>query len=284
MRFNEHTLTDIKGRSILSFYHAKAPSGIREFREHSHTECEIALFLSGKGIYSVMEKSYPFMAGDIFLFAGNEVHYITEISGDEPLDVIGIQFEPKLIWESGYENTPLLKLFTDRSESFENLIERSNPSTSKLREYINEIEKEFNDKKEGFALKIKMLLFSLLLTILRDYGYVRESAENLNRDTLKRISSATEFINKNLSDTLTLADIAKSADLAPSYFSAVFKKITGVSPFEYITIKRVEKAISLIKNGASSMLSAAEEAGFTSSSNFYKAFFKVTGKTPKDYL
>ena len=33
-----------------------------------------------------------------------------------------------------------------------------------------------------------------------------------------------------------------------------------------------------------SMLSAAEEAGFTSSSNFYKAFFKVTGKTPKDYL
>ena len=122
MRFNEHTLSDIKGRSILSFYHAKAPSGIREFREHSHTECEIALFLSGKGIYSVMEKSYPFMAGDIFLFAGNEVHYITEISGDEPLDVIGIQFEPKLIWESGYENTPLLKLFTDRSESFENLV------------------------------------------------------------------------------------------------------------------------------------------------------------------
>ena len=136
----------------------------------------------------------------------------------------------------------------------------------------------------GAQQKIKMLLFSLLLTILRDYGYVRESAENLNRDTLKRISSATEFINKNLSDNLTLADIAKSADLAPSYFSAVFKKITGVSPFEYITIKRVEKAISLIKNGASSMLSAAEEAGFTSSSNFYKAFFKVTGKTPKDYL
>ena len=48
-----------------------------------------------------------------------------------------------------------------------------------------------------------------------------------------------------------------------------------------ITKKDAEE---LIKSGASSMLSVAEEAGFTSSSNFYKAFFKVTGKTPKDYL
>ncbi len=284
MRFSEYSLKDLKGHDIISFYHAKAPSGIREFREHSHTECEIALFVSGKGIYSVKEKSYPFTKDDIFLFAGNEIHYITEISNDEPLDVIGIQFEPKLIWESGYENMPLLKLFTERNDKFSNLIERENKKTPEIKKYILEMEKEFKEEKEGYAIKIKMLLFTLLLTLLRDYDYVKESFESVSHDTLKRLSSATEYINKNLSENLTLSDISKKAGLAPSYFSSVFKKYNGVSPFEYITIKRVEKAISLIKNGAPSMLSAAEEAGFMSSSNFYKAFFKVTGKTPKEYL
>ncbi len=284
MRFSEYSLTDIKGRTVLSFYHAKAPSGIREFREHSHTECEIALFISGEGIYSVHGKSYPFRKGDVFLFAGNEIHYITEISAASPLDVIGIQFEPKLIWESGYEYMPLLKLFTDRSESFNNLIDRENVKTEILREQILEIEKEFSEKKEGYPLKIKMLLFSVLLTLLRDYGYVRDDAESVSRDTLKRLSAATEYINKNLSENLTLSEIAEVSKLSPTYFSAVFKKYNGVSPFEYITVKRVEKAISLIKSGAPSVLSAAEEAGFLSSSNFYKAFFKVTGKKPKDYL
>lgn len=284
MRFSEYSLKDLKGRTRLSFYHAKAPSGVREFREHSHTECEIALFISGEGKYSVLGKSYPFRKGDIFLFAGNEIHYITEISDAEPLDVIGIQFEPKLIWESGYENTPLLKLFTDRSESFQNLIDRKNPKTEEIRRQILEMEDEFSGEKEGFEIKIKMLLFSILLTLLRDFGYIRENAESISRDTLKRLSSATDYINKNLSENLTLSDISRTAGLAPTYFSAIFKKYNGVSPFEYITVKRVEKAISLLKNGSSSVLSAAEDAGFTSSSNFYKAFFKVTGKKPKDYI
>ena len=284
MRFSEYSLNDLKGRTRLSFYHAKAPSGVREFREHSHTECEIALFASGEGIYSVLGKSYPFKKGDIFLFAGNEVLYITEISDSAPLDVIGIQFEPKLIWESGYENTPLLKLFTDRSESFQNLIDRDNPKTEEIRQQISEIEKEFSEKKEGFEIKIKILLFSILLSLFRDYGYVRKSTENVNRDILKRLSSATDYINKNLSEKLTLKEISEVSGLAPTYFSAIFKKYNGVTLFEYITIKRVEKAISLIKSGSTSMISAAEEAGFQSSSNFYKAFYKVTGRKPKEYI
>ncbi len=68
--------------------------------------------------------------------------------------------------------------------------------------------------------------------------------------------------------------------MAPTYFSTIFKRINGVSPWKYITIKRVEKAIELIKTTDMTKLDIAYACGFTSSSNFYKAFSAVTGKKP----
>ena len=62
-----------------------------------------------------------------------------------------------------------------------------------------------------------------------------------------------------------------------------FKKFNGISPWEYITIKRVENAVELIKNTNMTKLEIAEKCGFSSSSNFYKAFFNITGKKPSDY-
>ena len=64
----------------------------------------------------------------------------------------------------------------------------------------------------------------------------------------------------------------------------VFKKFNGVSPWEYITIKRVERAIELLRTTDLTKLEIADQCGFTSSSNFYKAFFHVTGKKPGDFV
>ena len=72
--------------------------------------------------------------------------------------------------------------------------------------------------------------------------------------------------------------------MAETYFSSVFKKFNGISPWEYITIKRVEKAVDLIKNTNLTKLDIAEKCGFSSSSNFYKMFSKITGKTPSEYV
>ena len=58
--------------------------------------------------------------------------------------------------------------------------------------------------------------------------------------------------------------------------------MNSVSPWEYITIKRVEKAIELLRTTNLTKLDIAQRCGFSSSSNFYKAFSKVTGKTPSE--
>ena len=68
-----------------------------------------------------------------------------------------------------------------------------------------------------------------------------------------------------------------------TYFSYVFKKLNGISLWKYISIKRVERAIELLQAEHISRLEIAERCGFSSSSNFYKTFTALTGKTPGDY-
>jgi AraC-like DNA-binding protein len=51
-----------------------------------------------------------------------------------------------------------------------------------------------------------------------------------------------------------------------------------------LNIKRVEKAIEILKSENVSKLEIAERCGFVSSSNFYKTFFAITGKQPSSYV
>ena len=89
-----------------------------------------------------------------------------------------------------------------------------------------------------------------------------------------------DYIQEHLDSKLTLEELAEIACLSPTYFSYVFKKFNGVTLWKYINIKRVERAIDLLKNEKITKLEIAERCGFSSSSNFYKIFISVTGKKP----
>lgn len=95
---------------------------------------------------------------------------------------------------------------------------------------------------------------------------------------------AMAYIDEQFCTAVSLSDIA-AAGLTPTYFSALFKQLNGTSLWEYITVKRVEKAASLISLPAfdGTMLSVASLCGFNNTANFNKAFKKVTGMTPTDF-
>ena len=130
----------------------------------------------------------------------------------------------------------------------------------------------------------KYMLFSMLITLVREYNYIDSATEyTYLENTVKPMKAALNYIDENLCENLTLDKIAACAAMSPAYFSSVFKKMNSLSPWEYITIKRVEKSIELLKNTSLTKLDIAQRCGFSSSSNFYKAFSKITGKTPSEY-
>ena len=278
MKFNENILTDDNGNTIMKVFHSTVESGKRVFREHHHTECELSAFIAGSGVYFVEGKEYTYSDGDMFLFGSNEAHCITDVYSE--LNLLNIQFEPRILWEHP-ENIELLSLFNMRNKSFSNKFSCSDKT---LESIILNIEKEITEKLPGYKVKLKYLLFSALIHIMREYDYIKYEKSFTNYGTtIQKLKEAMIYIDNNIENKIALKEIADVACMTQTYFSAVFKKFNGISPWNYITIKRVENAISLIKTTDMTIHEIAEKCGFSSSSNFYKAFFKVTGKTPKEY-
>lgn len=277
MRFNELVLYDETNIPYIKAFHSTVSPTKRSYNAHHHTECELSVFIDGEGIYAVRGKEYNFKPMDVFLFGSNEEHCITAI--DKEINLLNIQFEPRILWEHS-ENIELLKLFSARSENFSNRFDSSDTELSSL---ILSLEKELRDKKVGYKIEVKYLLLSALIHIMRNYPYTQEANDFAGGKATDQLKNAMFYIDSNLEHHFTLKDIADTACMTQTYFSSVFKKFNGISPWEYITIKRVEMAVGLLKTSELSKLEIAERCGFSSSSNFYKAFFKITGKHPKDF-
>lgn len=154
-------------------------------------------------------------------------------------------------------------------------------TTIKILSTANEISK--SSPSHNVAARCFLLL--ALTHILRNYDYTNPTSELTTSDTMpEKLRCAMEYIDSNIEKELTLSNIAKTAFMSQNYFSSVFKKYNGISPWEYITIKRVERAVVLLRTTSLTKLEIAEKCGFSSSSNFYKAFEKITGKTPTDFI
>jgi len=90
-----------------------------------------------------------------------------------------------------------------------------------------------------------------------------------------------------LEPELTLTELAKKIGTNASLLSKVINGIYGKSFNDYVNEFRVQEAIRLLETPAYrnfSLLAIAYDAGFNSKSTFNRAFKKVTGKNPKDYL
>lgn len=278
MKVKEFSLHQSSVSGGIRSYHSLLSPQKRPYSAHHHTQCELSVFLSGEGIYTVGKTEYGFHAGDVFLFASDEEHCITEIHTE--MDLLNLQFEPYILWENP-DAMELMPLFHSRNSEFQNLYLDKDGEVCKA---LLTMEDEMCHQRPCFSVIVKYRLFAALTAILRNHPGVDYQRSLKATDHLTQsIKLSIDYIQQNLERKLTLEELARIACLSPTYFSYVFKKLNGIPLWKYINIKRVEQAIEILKSENVSKLEIAERCGFSSSSNFYKTFFAITGKTPSDY-
>lgn len=99
----------------------------------------------------------------------------------------------------------------------------------------------------------------------------------------RKIQEMVEKIQKNYAKHYALSEMAAECCITDTYFSALFKKVTGYSPVNYIAKVRVDKAKELIMTTEYKMIKIANLVGYGDYQYFVKVFKRVAKVTPKEY-
>lgn len=129
-------------------------------------------------------------------------------------------------------------------------------------------------------LKIKYLLFSLLL-LIRDKGESASEKTVLHNNTLSEpIMEAVYFIEKNYKDPISITDVAAVSGYSVSYFSRLFKNQLGKAFSEYLCLTRLKHVQQLLLTTDMSAMDISLECGFPYPGNMTASFKKEFGMTP----
>lgn len=103
----------------------------------------------------------------------------------------------------------------------------------------------------------------------------------LNFEYNNPVYKAVKYMLENCTSSLSIKQISSDLNMSEANFSQYFKKITGVTPKEYLTNLKLSKAKDLIKH--TSVTDVAFDLGYENISHFISLFKSKYGVTPKQY-
>lgn len=95
-----------------------------------------------------------------------------------------------------------------------------------------------------------------------------------------RLQRVRDYVQENLSDTVTLSGMAAAAGLSPMHFAAQFRTATGQRPHDYLLQSRIDRAKHLLATSSRSLIDVTLEVGFCTQAHFTTVFKRFTGTTP----
>ena len=117
-----------------------------------------------------------------------------------------------------------------------------------------------------------------LLTYYSDARYQPERPPgHLDR---RIVDQVTEYVDAELSGTLTLDRLGRAVALSPFHFAHAFKATTGLSPHQFVMARRMHRATLLLTGSAMPVSQVAAAVGLSNVSYFRRLFHRTMGVLP----
>lgn len=99
----------------------------------------------------------------------------------------------------------------------------------------------------------------------------------------ERIQLLISYIHQNYSSNISLADIAKAANISIAECSRCFRKIVHATPYNYLIEYRIKRSLDLLNTTSLTVTDIAIRVGFNHVNHFIQSFKKSKGVTPNEY-
>lgn len=236
---------------------------------HSHEDlCELVLLWEGEARYTIGGREYPVQKGDLLVYNSGVVHdesySMTALIGNYCLALRGLKLaglrENALIPDS---DTPVFPA----GDHFE-----------ALRDTMSLMFDALSTNADGCWHFCHHLLHGVLSRVwaLR-HPVAADSPPNLLGSRIKAL------LDLHYTEDIRLGALAAELHISPYYLSHVFKDMTGYSPGQYITRRRIGLAQNLLISTNLTVSEVAARVGYPSPSHFHDRFTKNVGMSPRTY-
>lgn len=98
----------------------------------------------------------------------------------------------------------------------------------------------------------------------------------------RKLREVLSYIEQNLSQELSLRQIAEVAGLSVSHFKALFRQSVGIPPHHYLIRRRIDRAVALLQEKNLPITQIALEVGFCHQSHLAKHMRRILGASPRE--
>jgi AraC-like DNA-binding protein len=244
-----------------------------EFFLHCHNFYEIYYFKKGDGSLIIEGNKYELKKNSLLIIRPREFHYY-KIEKPTEYERCTLHFHTNQLMNC-ISDELLLSPFLNRELGKNNLL--ATDIEDGIEDLFKRLEKCDLLCEEECNSKAQFILGELLCTILNISKRKEMSTNFITSNALAE--GILHFINKNITEMISLEELSTNFFVSKYYLSHIFKKYTGVSILEYSLRKKVLLASEMIRNGEKAN-KAAENCGFGDYSSFYRAYKRILGVSP----
>lgn len=244
----------------------------KDFSYHYHDFHKIIVFISGKVTYHIEGKAYHLKPRDILLVSQGAIHK-PEIDPSVP-------YERYIFWiRDDLSCQELNTCFQKANDRSFNLVRADSALQERLKDLLPEIEQTLQNKHFGDTVLRNALFTQFMIYINRIFLRTSSSPDEKTYSSDTQVEQLLKYINRNLSENLSIDQLAERFFLSKYHMMRKFKNETGYTIHNYITSKRLLMARSLISQGIP-VMKAAQASGFHDYTTFVRAYKKQFGKAP----
>lgn len=236
---------------------------------HFHPETELVYVIDGELTFTLGMQSHTVSAGDICIITPDAIHNL---------------------FTQTHSTSYVMKLYpvADLSDiEFQHaILHPGEPGHEKLLHHILKIMHENDTRENAYQLAVNISAESIFLLLLREFPHKtldsRKKSRHISESTF--LGHINDYLEQHYMEDFGLEDVSEHLNYEKSYFCRYFKRVTGITFWEYYTLFRLEKSVQRMSQSPRETISlVANASGFKNVRSYNEAFRKTYHCTPMEY-
>ena len=251
------TNQNINIEKIICVIENKTKREFIPFKPHGRCNNGLIYITEGSTLYNFGNRSFTVQKGDILFLPMGSTYSMDILTPDYIYIFVDFSF---------------FGISTDYAEYFRM------PESFRCEHDFRAMLISWNHNELCYKTKGKMYLYKIISNIQKfiNFEYYPEHKKSL-------LEPAVEYILKNYTQNITVAELAKISGISEGHFRRIFLSAYKTSPQKFIISKRLQKASELLKFSNRNITDISTLSGFSSIYYFSRLFKQETGMTPAQY-